>query len=53
LLENARSLKAEDIIKDIDDYLEDVYVVDTDFTWTYVFTHEEYCGPYFYQLNEE
>ena len=53
LLENAKSLKAEDIINDIDDYLEDVYVVDTDLTWTYVFTHEEYCGPYFYQLNEE
>lgn len=50
LLENARNLKAEDIIKDIDDYLEDVYVVGTDFTWTYVFTHEENCGPYFYQL---
>ena len=53
LLGNARSLRAEDLIKDVDDFLEDVYVVDTDFTWTYVLTHEEYCGPYFYQLNEE
>lgn len=51
LLGNARSLRAEDLIKDVDDFLEDVYVVDTDFTWTYVLTHEEYCGPYFYQLN--
>lgn len=27
---------------------EDVYVVDSDFTWTFVITHEtETCGPYF------
>jgi hypothetical protein len=52
LLENAKSLKADHIIKDVDGFLEDVYVVNTDFTWTYVFTHEEYCGPYFYQSNE-
>ena len=25
----------------------DVYLVDKDFTWTYVHTHEEACGPYF------
>ena len=25
----------------------DVYLVDKDFTWTYVHTHEESCGPYF------
>ena len=25
----------------------DWYVVDKDFTWTYVQTHEEECGPYF------
>ncbi|MCP3764805.1 DUF4275 family protein [Domibacillus sp. A3M-37] len=53
LLENAKILKAEDILKDVDDCLEDVYVVDKDFTWTYVFTHEEYCGPYFYQSKKE
>jgi hypothetical protein len=53
LLENAKGIKVEDIIKDDDDYLEDVYVVDIDFTWTYVFTHEEYCGPYFFQPKEE
>ena len=27
--------------------LHDVYLVDKDFTWTYVHTHEEACGPYF------
>ncbi|WP_455581334.1 DUF4275 family protein [Dysosmobacter sp.] len=27
----------------------DVYLVDQDFTWTYVYTHEETCGPYFCQ----
>ncbi|OLS33369.1 DUF4275 family protein [Bacillus sp. MRMR6] len=53
LLGNDKSLRAEDLIKDVDDFLEDVYVVDTDFSWTYVLTHEEYCGPYFYQLNED
>ncbi|WP_459993107.1 DUF4275 family protein [Priestia megaterium] len=30
-------------------YLEDLYVVDKDFTWTYVITHESSCGPYFYR----
>ena len=25
----------------------DAYVVDQDFTWTMVFTHEDRCGPYF------
>ena len=27
----------------------DVYLVDRDFTWTYVHTHEETCGPYFWR----
>ncbi|WP_338115248.1 DUF4275 family protein [Oceanirhabdus seepicola] len=26
---------------------EDAYVVDEDFSWTYVRTHESECGPYF------
>lgn len=25
----------------------DVYIVDADFTWTFVHTHEDECGPYF------
>ena len=29
----------------------DLYLVDNDFTWTYVHTHEETCGPYFCKLN--
>lgn len=59
----AGRLKAKDIIhtsspgrdaaSDFDDsfvkYLEDLYIVDEEFTWTYVLTHEEYCGPYFYK----
>ncbi|MBT2656000.1 hypothetical protein J7E81_12285 [Bacillus sp. ISL-18] len=32
LLGNARCLRAEDLIKEVDDLLEDVYVGDTDFT---------------------
>lgn len=31
-------------------YLIDLYIVDEDFTWTYVLTHEEECGPYFHKL---
>ncbi len=45
ILENASSLKADDFLSE-----EDVYVVDRQFNWTYVRTHETgYCGPYFYR----
>jgi len=27
--------------------IDDVYITAEDFSWTYVHTHEEYCGPYF------
>ncbi|MBT2723991.1 DUF4275 family protein [Bacillus sp. ISL-46] len=37
----------------MDGYIDDVYVVDKDFTWTYILTHEYFCGPYFYQPGEE
>ena len=30
-------------------YLMDIYIVDEHFTWSYVLTHEESCGPYFYK----
>ena len=53
LLENARRIKAEDIINEIDGYIDDVYVVDIDFSWTYIHTHEYFCGPYFYQSEKE
>ena len=29
------------------DNLVEVYVVDKDFKWTYIKTHESMCGPYF------
>ena len=32
-----------------DDY--DAYICDTNFTWTYIETHESECGPYFYKLS--
>ncbi len=31
----------------------DWYLVNKDFTWTYVHTHEANCGPYFRKLNDE
>ncbi|MEW9095488.1 MAG: DUF4275 family protein [Clostridiaceae bacterium] len=43
ILENAGGLKAGDLQDEFD-----VYVVDKDFNWTYVKTHETgWCGPYF------
>ncbi|RFU70547.1 DUF4275 family protein [Peribacillus saganii] len=43
LIENARLFSADDLINE-----EDVYVVDKEFSWTYVKTHETgWCGPYF------
>jgi hypothetical protein len=33
---------------DFDDII-DVYVIARDFSFTYVHTHEEFCGPYFYK----
>ncbi len=43
LLEKPSSLKAEDFYSE-----EDIYIVDKEFKWTYVKTHEDgWCGPYF------
>jgi hypothetical protein len=44
MLVNAEILRAEDLRQE-----HDVYVVDPQFMWTYVQTHEYYCGPYFYR----
>ncbi len=45
LLENAPNLNTEDFASEIGT---DLYIVDKQFRWTYVLTHEtEYCGPYF------
>ena len=38
-------LRAEDF-----DFDDDIYLFDPVERWTYVHTHEESCGPYFYQL---
>ncbi|KGX92310.1 ATP synthase F1 subunit delta [Pontibacillus halophilus JSM 076056 = DSM 19796] len=51
LIRNATNLKAADVINNVDGYMDDVYVVDVDFKWTYVVTHEPDCGPYFFQSN--
>ena len=32
------------------DNMTEVYVVASDFSWTYIKTHEDMCGPYFMQL---
>lgn len=43
ILENADSLNANDLEDECD-----IYVVDKEFNWTYVRTHETgLCGPYF------
>lgn len=43
ILENAKVVIASDFLEE-----EDVYVVDKEFNWTYVRTHETgLCGPYF------
>lgn len=42
ILENASGVTFKDLLNE-----EDVYVVDRDFNWTFVKTHESMCGPYF------
>lgn len=49
LLNNAGCLFSNDIINQIEGYIHDVYVVDQNFSWTYIQTHEEDEGPYFYR----
>ncbi|MCQ0952446.1 DUF4275 family protein [Bacillus cereus] len=49
LIKDASLLSMDDILRETDDmYKGDVYIVDKDFTWTFVKTHEHrWCGPYF------
>lgn len=49
LIKDASLLHMEDILCEGDDmYKGDIYIVDKDFTWTFVKTHEHrWCGPYF------
>lgn len=42
LLDDANDLNLRDLAEE-----SDIYVVDKDFKWTFVVTHEESCGPYF------
>ncbi|MBD1382196.1 DUF4275 family protein [Metabacillus arenae] len=53
MLHDAKRIKADDFSGENDIYLSDVYIVDKDFTWTYVRTHESFCGPYFYKSKSE
>ena len=34
-------------IWELNELYSDIYITDTDFTWTFVLTHEETLGPYF------
>ncbi len=43
-IKNNDSLTAE-LLNEFDE----VFVTSSDFTWTYIHTHEKDCGPYFYQ----
>lgn len=45
LYSNADAIVAEDF-----DSQQDIYIFDKNFTWTYVNTHEDMCGPYFYKV---
>ncbi len=48
LLQNAGLLTEDDLPKILDDMLVDIYVVNENFNWTFVRTHETgWCGPYF------
>jgi hypothetical protein len=48
-LSKCKHLTSADLSKNTNMYLEDLYVIDKNFTWTYVITHESSCGPYFYR----
>ncbi|MFT8320268.1 MAG: DUF4275 family protein [Bacillus sp. (in: firmicutes)] len=48
IIENAEALTADDFINE-----KDIYIVDKEFKWTYVRTHESLCGPYFSRRNNE
>lgn len=48
IIDRVTSLKALDLERE-----SDIYVVDVDFTWTYIRTHENpWYGPYFYHHKE-
>jgi hypothetical protein len=43
---NSKDIKADDFENE-----NDIYIVDKNMTWTYIHTHEDYCGPYFYKIS--
>ena len=43
IIDDARDLKAE-LFKP---FIDDIYIVDEAFTWSYNITHESSCGPYY------
>ncbi|MBT2762179.1 DUF4275 family protein [Paenibacillus sp. ISL-20] len=45
LYSKAKAIVAEDF-----DSQQDIYIFDRNFTWTYINTHEDMCGPYFYKV---
>lgn len=47
VIEQAAALKALHF-----EWEEDVYIVDDDFTWTYVVTHESDYGPYYSEVED-
>ncbi|MFX3647854.1 MAG: DUF4275 family protein [Paenibacillus sp.] len=47
LYENANRIIAADFNSE-----QDIYIFDRAFTWTYVYTHESMCGPYFYKIEQ-
>ena len=50
IMENTELALASDFLEKDDCDEEDIYIVDRDFTWTYVNTHEESCGPYYGEI---
>ncbi len=50
-IDNFHLLKEYDIINGkIKEHISDFYIFDITEKWTYISTHEENCGPYFYQI---
>ena len=49
LVENAHLFKAEDFDHDFIPF-SDFYLFSPEGKWTYIHTHENMCGPYFYKL---
>lgn len=50
IVENAHLLTSADFEGNLPADQSDLYLFDPQAKWTYVHTHESYCGPYFYQL---